>query len=177
MGLHRLHDALNALHLTVEDKPQHDDTALTDDLADKSLEMIGVLHEARRAAVNARRAVGHPPPDLDRARRALTLCQERFHRIEQQFSANLVSYEKLRELARLGSERGREWRSWAVSTKEGIEQCRQPLEQTSKALAACWQELAERLGTMSISVQATNVGQQIRMPASVVNDREAEGVT
>jgi len=136
---------------------------------------MGTLHEARKAALNARRAVGHPV-DLDQARRALTLCQERFHRIEQLFAADLVSYEKFKELDRLGNER-RAWLPWSSTVKQGIEQCRQPLEQTSAALAACWQELAERLGTMSISMQATNVGQQISMPRSRAEDLEAEGVT
>jgi hypothetical protein len=172
VSFHRLHDALNALQLTLEDKPPHDEAALADDLADKSLEMLGVLHEARRGAINARRALN--PPDMDRARRALTLCQERFHRIEQQFLANLVSYEKLKELARLGTERGREWRLWAVSTKQGIEQCRQPVEQSSKALAACWQELAERLGMVNFSVRS--IGQQIKMAANA-KAPEPEGGT
>ena len=71
----------------------------------------------------------------------------------------LASYDKLKELVRLGNER-RTWLPWASSTRQGIEQCREPLEQTSKALSACWQELAERLGMMNISVQATSIGQQ-----------------
>jgi hypothetical protein len=174
--LHQLHDALNGLQVTVGDKPPDDEAALADGTESVVLDMTGTLHEARRAAINARRAVGHPV-DLDRARRALAICQERFHRIEQQFAADLVSYEKLKELARLGNERRREWLPWANSVKQGIEQVRQPLEAVSLALARCWQELAERLGTMSISMQATNVGQQIKMPASVAADLETEGVT
>jgi hypothetical protein len=173
--LHHLHDALNELQVTLGDKPPDDESALADGLETAVLDLMGALHEARKAALNARRAVGHPV-DLDRARRSLTLCQERFHRIEQQFASDLVSYEKLKELARLGNER-RAWLPWASTVKQGIELCRPPLEQTSAALASCWQELAERLGTMNISMQATNVGQQIKMPASVVADLEAEGVT
>jgi hypothetical protein len=173
--LHQLHDALNELQVTLGDKPIDDESAVADDIETKVLDAMGTLHEARKAALNARRAVGHPV-DLDRARRALTLCQERFHRIEQQFASDLVSYEKLKELDRLGNER-RAWLPWSNTVKQGIEQCRQPLEQTSAALAACWQELAERLGTMSISMQATNVGQQITVPRSRAADLEVEGVT
>jgi hypothetical protein len=160
VSLHQLHDALNDLQVTLGDKPL-DESAMADGLETAVLDLMGTLHEARRAALNARRALGHPT-DLDRARRALTLCQERFHRLEKQFATDLVSYEKLKELARLGSER-RPWLPWANAAKQGIEQCRQPLEQTSKALAACWQELAERLGMVSFSVQT--IGQQIKMPA------------
>jgi hypothetical protein len=175
VSLHHLHDALNALQVTLGDKPPDDESALADSVETVVLDLLGTLHEARRAALNARKALGHPP-DLDRARRALTLCQERFHRIEQQFASDLVSYEKMKELARLGAER-RTWLPWSSTVKQGIEQCRQPLEQTSTALASCWQELAERLGTMNISVQATNVGQQITLSRSRAGDLEAEGVT
>jgi len=159
--LHQLHDAMNELHVTLGDKPPDDESAMADGLESAVLDLMGTLHEARGAALKARRALGHPP-DLDRARRALTLCQERFHSFEKQFASDLVSYEKLKELARLGSER-RAWLFWANAVKQGIEQCRQPLEQTSKALAACWQELAERLGMVSLSVRT--IGQQIKMPA------------
>jgi hypothetical protein len=170
--LHQLHDALNALQVTLGDKPPDDESAMADGLETSVLDLMGTLHEARRAGLNARKALGHPP-DLDRARRALTLSQERFHRMEKQFASDLVSYEKLKELARLGNER-RAWLPWTNTVKQGIEQCRQPLEQTSKALAACWQELAERLGMVNLSVQT--IGQQIKMSGQE-KDLEAERVT
>ena len=130
----------------------------------------------RKAALNARQAVTHPV-DLDRARRALTICQDRFLHMEQEFAANLISYEKLRELARLGGERGGEWLAWAGSTKQAIEQCRQPLAAVSVAIAACWQELAERVGMTSITVQATNIGQKIDKEALQSAEIMHEGVT
>ena len=170
-----MHDAINTLHVVLGDKPQNQELALIDGLENALLDTMGELHEARKAALTARRTVG-PKPDLDRTRRALTICQQRFHLIEQQFSLNLVSYDKLKELVRLGA-KGKEWRSWADSTRQGIEQCRPPMEQTSKALAACWGELAERLGMVNISMTATNVGQQIEMPKAKVKDSEVEGVT
>jgi hypothetical protein len=157
VSLHKLHDALNGLQITVGDTPPDDEAALADGLEYTVLDMMGALHETRKSALQARRAVGHPP-DLDNARRALTRCQERFHRIEQQFAAEMVSYDRLRELARLGNER-RAWLPWAGIVRQGIEECRGPLEQTNKALVACWQELAERLGTTNISVTATGITQ------------------
>ena len=169
--LHHLHDALNELQVTLGDKPPDDESALADGVETAVLDMMGTLHEARKAALNARRAVGHPV-DLDQARRALTICQQRFHQIEQQFASDLVSYERLKELERLGNER-RAWFPWSSTVKQGIEQCREPLTQTSAALASCWQELAERLGTTIISMQATNVGQQIK----IAEDLDAEGIT
>jgi hypothetical protein len=171
-SLHQLHDALNELEVTLGDKPRDDESALADDLESVVMDLMGALHEARRASLNAQRALA-PPRDLDRARRALTLCQERFHRLERQFASGLVSYEKLKELARLGNER-REWLPWTNTVKQGIDQCRHPLERTSKALAACWEELAERLGMVSLSVQT--IGQQIKMPAGT-RTPETEPIT
>lgn len=170
-----LHGSLKELQVTLGDKPPDDESALADGVETAVLDMMGTLHEARKAAQNGQKAVGHPV-DLDLARRALMICQERFHRIEQQFASDLVSYEKLKQLARLGKRR-RAWLPWSSALKQGIEQCRPYMEQTSAALASCWQELAERLGTMSISMQATNVGQQITVPQSSVADLEAEGAT
>jgi hypothetical protein len=100
--LHHLHDALNALLVTLGEKTPADDSALADGIETVVLDMMGTLHEARTAAVNARKAVGHPV-HLDRARRALTTCQERFHRIEQQFASDLTSP----EAQRVGETRGR----------------------------------------------------------------------
>lgn len=174
VSLHQLHDALSELQVTLGDTPADDESALADGVEAKVLDLTGKLHEARKAALLARKAVGNPV-NLDQARRALTTCQQRFHQLGQQFAADLVSYETLKELARLGNER-RAWLPWSSAVKQGIEQCRQPLEQASTALAACWQELAERLGTMNISMQATNVGQQITMPRSAAEELEIEGV-
>jgi hypothetical protein len=160
--LHQLYDALNELQVTLGDKPPDDESAMADGLETAVLDLMGTLHETRRAAVSARKALRNTP-DLDRARRGLTLCQERFHRLEKQFAFDLVSYEKLKELVRLGKER-RVWVPWVNTVRQGIERCKRPLEEASKALAACWQELTERLGMLNISVQT--IGQKISMPAN-----------
>jgi hypothetical protein len=175
VDLHKLHDALSALQLTVGDKPPNDETALADGLENTVLDMLGTLHEIRKAAAEAGKAVGHPA-DMDSARHSLSSCQERFHRMEQQFASDLVSYEKLKQLAQLGKAR-RFWLPWSNSIRQGIEQCRAPLGETSTALAACWQELAERLGSVNISMKSVNVGQKITVPKPRTKDLEVEGVT
>jgi len=173
LSFDHLHDGLNTLHVMVGDRPPDVELALFDGLENALLDLMGELHEARKSALNARRALG-THRDLDGARRALTTCQHRFHRVEQQFSLNLVSYEKLKQLVSLG-EKGKEWRSWADSTRRCIEECRWPTEQTSKALAACWQELAERLGMVNLSVNT--IGQQITVPKPSATTVEPESVT
>jgi hypothetical protein len=72
----------------------------------------------------------------------LTLCGKRFDHLEKDFASGLASSEKLEELARLGRERGGAWLPWGDAVKRAIEDCREPLEQASKALAACWQVFA-----------------------------------
>ena len=176
VSLHKLHDALNALQVGLGDKPLDDDAALADGLENTVLDAMGVLQEARKAALHARTAIG-PPVDLDRAWRALTVCQDRFQDIEQQFSADLVSYEKLRGLARLGSERGGEWLPWAGSTKQSIEECRPPLEEVSRTVARCWQEIAEHSGATSVSVRTTNIGQRIVAEPAEATDVGYERIT
>jgi hypothetical protein len=167
--LRKLQDTLVAVRLTVvEDKPVRGEAALVDKMGDTILDIMGSIDEALRAARSARKAIGNPM-DLNGARRALAICQARFHRAGQEFAGELVSYERLKDLARLGNERRGEWIPWANSAKQGIEQCRYPLDEAGKALAACWEEIAERVGTTSISVQATNIGQKI----VTAGDREA----
>lgn len=173
VALHKVDDAFSALGVTGGDTPPYDETALADALENAVLDMMGTLHETREFALQAQSAVVYPK-DLESARHALTQCQGHFHRIEQQFAADLVSYEKMKELARLGNER-RGWLPWVNSIRQGIEQCRQPLEEASTALASCWQELAERLETVSISMKVTTVGQQITVAKPKIEDLEVEG--
>jgi len=175
--LRMLHDMLVALRLTVdEDKPLHGKSALAENLGDGILQVMGTLDDCLKTAAAATHAVGHPL-DLDRARRALMLCQEQFHRVEAEFQEQLGSYDKLKDLACLGRERRGEWAAWAGSVKSGVDQCREPLEATRKALSRCWEEIAERVGTTSVSVRTTNIGQKIITKASPSADAAAEGLT
>jgi ElaB/YqjD/DUF883 family membrane-anchored ribosome-binding protein len=172
--IRKLCDTLNAILLTVGDKPTNRGAVLADELENTILDMLGLAEDARTAARTAEKAVASSI-DLDRARRALAKCQENFHQVERQFSNELVSYQKLNQLASLGSERGGEWKAWAGSMKDAIEQGRQPIEETSKALAACWQELVEHSGTTSISV--TTTGQKIIARSPLTDEAIRERTT
>lgn len=156
--IRKLRDTLNAVLLTVGDRPPEPGAALADELENIVLDLMGSLEQARSAARSAGKAVG-PGKDLDRARRALAKCQDLFHRVEQSYASELVSYEKVRSLTSLGCSRGGEWKHWAGSMKDAIEQARQPIDESSRALAACWHELAEHSGNTSISIRTQNLGQ------------------
>jgi hypothetical protein len=174
-NLHKLHEGLIGLRTTVvEDKPLCGDIVLVDVFGDASDDLLGWLEEALADAREGQQATTHPV-DLDRARRALTTCQERFNRISQRFSSDLVCYERIAELTRFGRKRGGEWRAWAASVKQALDRCQQPLYALSQTLFRCWQEIAERVGMTSVSVQATNIGQQNTVPES--RDMAHKGIT
>lgn len=175
--LRRLRDTFLGVRLTVvEDKPLRDEVVLVDRFGDAVEDVLGWVEEALTATAEAEQAVGNAP-DMHRARRALTTCQERFNRLAQQFSSELISYEPIDELTRFGRRRGGEWRRWANTVRESLDQCRQSIQDVNQALFLCWQELAEHLGTASVSVQNTTIGQQISAPELAGKDLVREGIT
>lgn len=159
--LMRLRDRLRELRLSVvEDRPPKRDGAVVDHFEYAVEDVLGWLEETIEAAGLAGRAVS-PPVDLEAARTNLALCQERFHRITNCFTASLMSYQRISELTSFGRERRGEWPSWVTSVRLGIEHCGPPLEEAGKALAECWQEIAERVGSTSVSIRTENVGQKV----------------
>ena len=160
--LQELQEVLEALNTTIEeDRPRRKDVVVASSLGDAVLAVRGILEESRAAADDACEAVGHPF-DMDRARRALTTCQERFHRFAAQFSHDLASCERMADLASVAQERGRDWASWVKVVKQGLEQCQGLIEEGRDSLFLCWQDLAERLGTASVSVRNTSIGQLVK---------------
>jgi hypothetical protein len=158
-------EALAGLRLTaVEDRPLRDEVLLVERLADSVDDLIGWLDEARAAAGDAQKAVRHPL-DSYRACAALALANDRFIQLEYKFFSAGVSYEEINELTRFGQRRGREWLGWTRSVLQALDQCRTPVRELDEALLHCWRELAERLGTSAVSVQTTNIGQQISAAA------------
>lgn len=159
--LMRLRDVLAELQLTlVVDVPPEEKQALTGKYGDAVEACRGWLSEALKAANEAASAVRRLR-DLDGARRGLETCSESVHRLRACYSSDLASYERLRDLTQLGTEVRGEWRLWANIARQGIEQCREPLEDVDRAVVRCWQELAERVGATSVSVRTTSVGQRI----------------
>jgi hypothetical protein len=160
----KLRDVLCGLRLTVvEDKPSEGDAMLVEDFGDTVMDLLEGVDGASAAANEGRKAAGHPL-DVERARRALAACHERFNRTMYHFSSDLMRYERVSELERLGRERGGEWPVWTFSVKESLDHCQQPFYDVNQALFQCWQEIAERVGMGSVSVQTTSIGQQITVP-------------
>jgi len=169
--LRHLDDMFGALCVTVvEDRPLErrlaggvdgQVAAPVERAGDKVLEVNGWIAGAVESATDCSRAAAHPV-DIEGARRALTACHEKFSRAAQEFSSELVSYERIAELMEFGEDRGGEPRAWTTGVIAALEQCRAPMNDVSHALFLCWQELTERLGIGGVSVQTTTIGQHIR---------------
>lgn len=172
--LQRLDDRLKELGLTMElDRPERNDASVVDVFEYAVLDLCGWVKETLHHARIAEKSVRHTL-EMEKARHALIVCQERFQRIEELFFGKLVSYDDLNELINFGAERRGEWRSWVTSVRKGIELCREPLEDARKKLAECWQEITERVGMMTVSVQNTSIGQNIISKAPETEQASSE---
>jgi hypothetical protein len=158
-------EALQSLALTaIEDRPQHGEVLLVERLGNLVEDLRGWAEEAREAAAQASDALAHPP-DFNLGRRALGVATERFIHIEYRFFEEAVAHDAVNELLRFGRRSGGEWLSWTAGVVQALDGCRLPLRELDEALFRAWQELGERLGSRSLTVQANNIGQQITTSA------------
>jgi hypothetical protein len=160
-----MREALESLALTaIEDRPASGEVLLVDRLGNLVEDLRGWAEEAREAASQASHALAHPA-DLNLGRRALAIANERFLRLEYRFFDEAVEHATISELTRFSRQSGREWLSWAGGVVQALNACRSPIRELDEALFQAWQELGERLGSRSLSVQTNNIGQQITAPA------------
>lgn len=158
-----LQETVSALQVTVaEDKPAHGGAVLVDQLENLVTDLSSTIEEADDRAARALQSnLTHGP--LDAARAALREIHTLLNHFTALYAGELAAHDTLARLLAMGRERGREWRAWSDVVKTAIERCRAPLRLAAGALVECWSELAGRLARQSVSVQATNIGQQITM--------------
>lgn len=177
--LESLNGALADLRTVIDDRPPKGDSVLLlDSFGDAVEDALGWLEEALELVaplVQESQRKGEPGFDVNAARQALVFCQDQFNRITHRFTFDLVSYDRLSQLMRLGHERRGEWQAWAGGVRRELEGCQQHLYDTSQALFRCWQEIAERVGMTSVSVQTTTIGQQVTVPRT--HELTPEGMT
>ena len=139
--------------------------ALVDDLDNAVTELTSSVEEAAASlgqAAHASQADG----SLDVVRSALRHTHELLNRFTASYIRLFVpeipeNDSMVAELLTMGHERGSQWSDWNRVVKTSIERCATPLQKAADSLLDCWSELAERLARHSVSVQATNIGQQI----------------
>ena len=129
-------------------------------LADKVSELEGAIEEARHAASNAWRASRHPR-NLDEVQLALIVIQRCLNKVLKTFLFEVVAYDSIQILVRMGRRQGGKWPQWVSLLKTVIEGCREPLHGSIHAASVCWEELIEKQSAKAISFRATNIGQQI----------------
>jgi hypothetical protein len=122
------------------------------------------LIAAAREGLTASRTATDDGPNLIRAGRALLLCQEQYNALVRLFRTRMASRGRRRRLRRFGREKGGAWRDWTVHVRRAMDRCHRPIDDLNDALFGCWQELADRVGIGTVSVRATNIGQQITIP-------------
>lgn len=158
-----LQEAVSALHITVtEDKPAHGAAVLVDQLDNLVTELASTLEEADARVAQAIQG-SQPNGPLDQTRIALREIHGLMNRFNALSAGELAAHDHIAQLLEMGRERGREWREWSQVVQTAIQRCAKPMDTAAGALLECWSELAERLARNSVSVQATNIGQQITM--------------
>lgn len=178
--LESLDETLSRLRTAIDDHPRTNAAPhLLDAIGDAVEDTRGWLEEALALAspLTAPQEQGRAANgfDVNRARQVLVFCQEQFNRIMSRFTFDLVSYDRVAQLVRLGRERRGEWQTWAELVKQELEGCQQQLYDTNQALFRCWLEIAERVGMTSVSVHTTTIGQQVTVPQNP--ETTAEGMT
>jgi|ERR1700674_3302013 len=156
-----LQDALLHLQFAVEARSPRIDHVLADRLEDEVIpDLQGLTKEALVEAETGVAASSYPP-DIGTCGRALLVCQKCVNQVVAKFWTELGSYRPIADLIALGEERSAEWQVWTFGVLNALDRCQQPVYHVSEAVLQCWQELLERMGSTSISVHATNIGQQI----------------
>jgi hypothetical protein len=154
-ALQALSERMEELRLTIqEDHPLQEASALVDLFGDAVEDCQGWLQDARQIALEQQGKLD-TQPDLLHIRRALPACQELLGRCEQRYH-HLIAYDSLREMLNFGRRRGGEWQVWTTSVKESLESCQPYFDEIHQALFFCWNEIADRVGALSVSIQANN---------------------
>jgi len=159
--LRRFSDVLEGLESTFEhDMPEEGGVKLVETLDERVVELRGYVIEALNSAETA---LGHEKESREpnQMRRALVHSQQQFLSLQNLFYGEMLKYEDAAELVRFARRAGDRWPGWVHSVFLGLDACRPWLEAASEDYCQAWQELAERATTGPVSLQTTNIGQQI----------------
>jgi hypothetical protein len=137
--LHDLREAVLPIRLlATEDRPESDAPQPVQHLSDALDDAFGHLQLAIESASTAL-------TDRERRRLSTTLanCNRSLLAFGSEWSDDVSSYHRLRQLNLATRDRGPLWRSWARSAIDGVLSCQTHVHRTHLAVLACWQSLAE----------------------------------
>jgi hypothetical protein len=170
--LQELRESLTALRLTVvEDRPLEGEAVLVDQFGDAAEDVLGWLEEAMATAGQGYTAACYPH-DVGRAARALVAAHEQLHQITRRAAADLMAYERIDGLMKLGLQRKGEWLAWSGGVREALEKSQQSLDESSQTLLLCWREIVERVDSSTVALQSTNITQHLQRPGAGGAGRE-----
>jgi hypothetical protein len=153
-----LREPFVALSVTVwEDRPANEEQMIADSVGDTVTEARGWLEGASGALMDVRQR-----SDAIRLRH-MAVCSEQFDHLERTFWSELCAYERMDAVVTLGHER-HTWAGWSAEVRRSIVDCAGLLHEARSALLACWESLALSSATPAVSVNATNIGQQVAAP-------------
>ena len=167
-SLKELLDSVLSLIDMLEPEPMRDEPYLVRQLLDFAMDLEGPTRGAIAAATDAVVAAAYPQ-DLERLRQRLIEVQRAHNEMTRTLVADLLAPSNLGELVQLGVQRA-DLRRWTDKVIDLTARCSESLFGVSDALFACWQEMVERIGMNSISVQTKAVGQEISVPASELRE-------
>lgn len=177
-SLHSLQMRLTELHKVLSDVSLflNEPVPLVDALDNTVTELMSAAEEAK-AALRDAIAASKPEGPLDAVFDALRSVHDALNRCTAAYIGLFVPdipkddslHEKLIEGGWLY---GDQWLNWSGVVRGSIRLGAAPLTASAEALKDCWHELAVRLARQSVSVQATNIGQQI-----TVRDEQLDLVT
>jgi hypothetical protein len=160
----RLLYVVSELAVILDPNPTTEEPHLVHLLWDSTVQLEAWAEEAVAAAKIAAGAAGYPL-DIDRLRQQMIALQRTYNDISKIYVTELLANSSLAELSHAGR-RGDPLRRWSDVVTQSIVQCRQPMFEVAEALFLCWQEMVERIGMSSISVQTKAVGQEISVPTA-----------
>ena len=131
-------------------------------LAENALVLQGDLQTALIALEKIFPAI-RPPRNLQRAQSGLSEFHQFLNEALIRFRTEVAEPNGLGILSAMARDRGEAWLNWMTLIHTIINTLREKMLETWQALCQCWEELAEKLSDGAVSVQATNIGQQITM--------------
>jgi hypothetical protein len=145
-SLHDLRDAVLPLRLlVVEDRPENIVPQPVQAFSDSLDDVFGQLQEAIDSISPVLDDCAEPRRSKP-VSTALARCNRAMLEFDREWTGEVSSYYRLKQLTTSAFERGPAWRSWAMSTVEGVHGCETTSYHVQLALLVCWQSLAELAG-------------------------------
>ena len=132
-------------------------------LGENAMALKGDLNEALAALEEGLRAI-RPPRNWHLAQAALIDVNRYLNDAVSRSRNDIDAPMTLQLLSQMAKELGGGWLEWLILINTIIRTIGDKFLETWQALAQCWEELADKLSSGAVSVQTTNIGQQISAP-------------